>query len=86
MRFHVKEWSDVMASGIMQVTIQRYNDVMDDINNMRAQSEKAIQRTISDFKSRGPSWISQEVCKEYNCDVEIMPSACKYRSDIIIHV
>lgn len=55
-----------MASGIMQVTIQRYNDVMNDINNMRAQSEKAIQRTISDFKSRGPSWISQEVCKEYN--------------------
>lgn len=28
----------------------------------------------------------KEVCKEYNCDVEIMPSSCKYRSDIIIHV
>lgn len=55
-----------MASGIMQITIQGYDDIINSINNMRAQSEKAVQRTISDFKSRAPSWISQEVCKEYN--------------------
>lgn len=55
-----------MASGIMQITIRGYDDIIKSINNMRAQSEKAIQRTISDFKTRAPSWISQEICKEYN--------------------
>ena len=28
----------------------------------------------------------QKICKQYACDVEIKPSACSYRSDIIIHV
>lgn len=64
--FCAKGQGDIMASGIMQITIQRYEDILNSINDMRAQSEKAVQRTISDFKSRAPSWISQEVCKEYN--------------------
>lgn len=32
---------------------------------MDAQAQKAINRTVSDFKSRGPSWISQAVTETY---------------------
>lgn len=32
---------------------------------MDAQAQKAINRTVSDFKSRGPAWISQAVTDTY---------------------
>lgn len=53
-------------SGTMQVMIEGYNNVINEINDMRSRSEKVVSRTIADFKSRGPSWVSQEVAKEYN--------------------
>ena len=55
-----------MAAGSMSVVIQNYNTLTRDIQNINKQSKKAVQRTISDFKSRGPGWVSQEVTKEYN--------------------
>lgn len=58
-----------MASGAPQIIIHGYNDVMREISTMRGlrgKAEKAVSRTIADFKSRGPGWVSQEVVKEYN--------------------
>ena len=55
-----------MASGAMNVVIENYRELTRDIENINKQSKKAVQRTISDFKSRGPGWVSQEVVKEYN--------------------
>ena len=31
-----------------------------------SKAENAISRTIGDFKKRAPSWVSQEIVKEYN--------------------
>ncbi len=55
-----------MATGAMNVVIENYRELMSDISNIEKQSKKAVQRTISDFKTRGPGWVSQEVAKEYN--------------------
>ena len=53
-------------AGTMQVVIKGYDDLVKEINGMQAKSKKVVQRTIADFKSRGPGWVSQEVAKEYN--------------------
>lgn len=53
-------------AGEMQIVIQGYDDLVKDINSMQAKSKKVVQRTVADFKSRGPGWVSQEVVKEYN--------------------
>ena len=55
-----------MAAGIMNVVIENYDSLVKNIKNIEKQSEKAVQRTISDSKSRGHGWISQEIAKEYN--------------------
>lgn len=55
-----------MAAGIMNVVIENYDSLVKNIKNIEKQSEKAVQRTISDSKSRGHGWVSQEVVKEYN--------------------
>lgn len=52
--------------GATRVVIQGYEDVMKELKGMEAKSKKVINRTIGDFKSRGPGWISQEVTNEYN--------------------
>lgn len=53
-------------AGVMNVIIDGYEDVVNQISTMNRDSAKVINRTISDFKSRGPGWVSQEVAKEYN--------------------
>lgn len=53
-------------SNEMKIIINGYEDVIKEIQGMKAKSEKVVKRTVSDFKSRGPGWISQEVMKEYN--------------------
>lgn len=50
----------------MNISIKGFDEVIAEINAIEANGRKVIQRTTSDFKSRGPGWISQEVTKEYN--------------------
>ena len=52
--------------GIMDITISGYENLMHEIQNMQGKGKKVINRTIGDFKKRGPGWISQEIVKEYN--------------------
>lgn len=49
----------------MNVIVEGFDNVVDELQDMRSRSRKVVERTIADFKSRGPSWISQEVAKEY---------------------
>lgn len=49
-----------------EMKIVIYDDVVKEIQSMKAKSEKVVSRTVSDFKSRGPGWVSQEVRKIYN--------------------
>lgn len=53
-----------------------------------AEAEKVVERTIADFKSRGPSWISQEVAKEYGikkADVNEAKTGIRGRSSVRVH-
>lgn len=36
------------------------------LRQLEAETEKALSRTMSDIKSRGPSWIAKGVTKDYN--------------------
>lgn len=53
-------------AGSMNIMIKGYDEIIKEINDMELKGKKVIQRTTSDFRSRGPGWISQEVTKEYN--------------------
>lgn len=53
-----------MAEG-MQISIKNYAKLCSDLRAMNKDAEKAISRTVSDFKSRAPGWISQAVSDEY---------------------
>ena len=50
----------------MKVIIEGYDEVIKGIQDMQSKSEKVVNRTVADFKSRGPSWVVQEVTKEYS--------------------
>lgn len=53
-------------SNEMKVVIDGYDNVVKEIQGMKAKSEKVVNCTVADFKSRGPGWVAQEVTKEYN--------------------
>ena len=53
-----------MAEG-MQISIKNYAKLCSDLRAMNKDAEKAISRTVADFKSRAPGWISQAVSDEY---------------------
>ena len=55
-----------MAAGVMNIVIDGLDNVVDELQDMRDRSKKVVQRTIADFKTRGPSWVAGEVAKEYN--------------------
>ena len=53
-------------SGILNVSLANYNEFKAKIEKKGKAAEKAIKRTVSDFKSRAPAWVSAEVTKVYN--------------------
>lgn len=51
----------------MSISVKtNFNQVYKELGQMQKAPEKVIKRTIADFKRRAPSWIAQEVVKEYN--------------------
>ncbi|MCM1427115.1 MAG: phage tail protein [Eubacterium sp.] len=50
----------------MKVVIDGYDDVLKEIQSMKAKSERVVNRTVADFKSRGPGWVASEIMEEYN--------------------
>ena len=63
--------------GTMEVVVTNHQEIMKKFGLMEAQAKKAVNRTVSDFKSRGPGWVSQEVCKEYNIKKKDVTAAKK---------
>lgn len=59
--FHFKE--DDMNT--IQVAIKNIAEVEAGLKEKQARIVKAVNATTSDFKSRGPGWISQEVTQVY---------------------
>lgn len=52
--------------GNMNISIDGMDNILKEIRGLEAKGEKVIQRSVSDLKSRAPSWISQEIVKKYN--------------------
>lgn len=49
------------------------------LRQIEADTEKALSRTMSDIKSRGPSWIAQGIKKEYNITSTKIKNLAKLR-------
>lgn len=54
-----------MASGTIQAGIKGYKKLCSKLEGMNKDAEKAISRTVSDFRSRAPGWVSSAVTEEY---------------------
>ena len=52
--------------GVLTVSLKKYKSLEAKIKGMRKSSETVIKRTVSDFKSRAPGWISSSVTSVYN--------------------
>lgn len=50
----------------LSLTLDGFDKMISNINKMEKDTQKVLDRTLSDFRSRGPGWVSQEVVKEYN--------------------
>lgn len=77
-----------MAAGTTDIVIEGFDNVANELQDMHDRSKKVVQRTIADFKSRGPSWIAQEVSKEYNikkADVNEAKKGIRGGSSVRIH-
>ena len=46
----------------------RKSDVVRKLKKLRAGGETVVKRTVSDFASRGPGWVSQGIRKHYEVD------------------
>lgn len=54
-----------MPKGSMNISIADYAKLCADLKAINADAEKAIRRTVSDFKSRATGWVSTAVSEEY---------------------
>ena len=61
--------------GSIKAGIQKYDDILKDMEQMRKAPQKVVDRTVKDFKQRGPGWIAAEVVQKYNIKKnEIVPT------------
>lgn len=51
--------------GDIEAILSNYTQVVDGLEKKKNAAEKAVKRTVSDFKSRGPGWISSAVTDTY---------------------
>lgn len=55
-----------MAAGVINIAVKNVAELKKEIEKQKEQSENVIKRTMSDFKSRAPGWVSQSVTEVYN--------------------
>lgn len=53
------------AKGSMTVALQNFAGLREQLQGMDEAAERAVKRTVSDFKSRAPGWISSAVVEHY---------------------
>lgn len=54
-----------MANSSINISIKDYSKLCKSLKALNSDAEKAISRTVSDFKSRAPGWVSAAVNEEY---------------------
>ena len=53
-------------SGTLNIFLSNYAEAKEKLEKKHKAAEKAVKRTVSDFKSRAPAWISAAVAEKYN--------------------
>lgn len=53
-------------SGTLNVFLKNYGELRKRLDMKQKAAEKAVKKTVSDFKSRAPAWISAAVAETYN--------------------
>lgn len=53
------------AKGSMTVMLQNFSGLREQLQGMDEAAERAVKRTVSDFKSRAPGWIGSAVTEHY---------------------
>lgn len=62
---------------VLEIAISNLEEVNKGLERRQANLIKAVNATTSDFKSRGPGWISQEITKKYTIKKKDVTAARK---------
>lgn len=65
---------NVVAKSI-DISLKGYKKVADKIKGMNVKSEKVVQKTMNDFKSRAPAWITKAVTATYGIPAKEVKAA-----------
>lgn len=52
-------------SGSINLSIKNYSGLIKDIQKINKEAENVVTKTVSDFKSRAPAWVSAAVTETY---------------------
>ena len=63
--------------GSMSVSCVANADIVKRLDKLEHDSEIAIQKTVSDFRSRAPGWVSQGIREHYGVDTKAIKEAQK---------
>lgn len=63
------------SSGVMSVTMKDGAKLAKRLSKLEDGGKKAIRRTISDFSSRAPAWVSQGIRQHYGVDTVVVKEA-----------
>lgn len=64
-------------NGSMSVSCVANADIVKRLDKLEHGSEIAIQKTVSDFRSRAPGWVSQGIREHYGVDTKAIKEAQK---------
>lgn len=53
------------SQGSIKIAVEGAEELKKKLNKMNRQSETVVKRTVSDFKSRAPAWVSAAVTEHY---------------------
>ena len=65
------------TSGSFSVSLSGGSEVVKRLQKLRDGGEVAIKRTVSDFTSRGPGWVSKGIREHYGVDTAAIKEAAK---------
>lgn len=64
-------------SELFNVSVKGQKDIVKQLRKLEQGGEKAVQRTVSDFRSRAPGWVSKGIREHYGVDTAAIKEAAK---------
>lgn len=64
-------------SDLFNVKVKGQKDIVKQLRQLEQGGEKAVQRTVSDFRSRAPGWVSKGIREHYGVDTAAIKEAAK---------